>query len=137
MAEWYIEQLGETIGPITGKQLLERVRKGDIVANTPLRKDDSQWVPARDVGGLFEAAGGNQSRQVSCPYCGAPIDLPPTRCSKCRRQVDQAYEVVFREGPDGESPPADTTESEQQQPKEQVRKEKKRSWLSKIRKHQE
>ena len=62
MAEWYFEMMGQPVGPITGKQLLERVRSGDIVVDTPVRKDDSQWVPARDVGGLFTAAGGGQER---------------------------------------------------------------------------
>lgn len=132
MAEWFYEQMGQTIGPITGKQLLARVRSGDIVADTAVRKDDSQWVPARDVGGLFEAAGGRESREITCPYCGATIDRPPTRCTKCHRQVEQTYELAFRES----SAPTDETNAEHQQPKENGPKEKKKGWLSKIRKHE-
>jgi DNA-directed RNA polymerase subunit RPC12/RpoP len=137
MAEWYFEMMGQPVGPITGKQLLERVRGGDIVADTPVRKDDSQWVPARDVGGLFTAAGDGQAREVRCPYCGEPIDSPPTRCAKCRRQVEQTYELILGPKPDAASPSTDTTESEHSEPEEDGRKEKRKGWLSKVRKQQE
>ncbi len=137
MAEWYFEMMGQSVGPITGKQLLERVRSGDIFADTPVRKDDSQWVPARDVGGLFTAAGGGQEREVRCPYCGAQIDLPPTRCAKCRRQVEQTYELVLGPMHDADSPSTDTTDPEHRESEEDGQNEKRKGWLSKVRKQQE
>ena len=60
MTVWFVQQVnGEVqteIGPLQPKELLELVRKGSIRPETKLRKGDSAWFPASDVGGLFEAA---------------------------------------------------------------------------------
>ena len=56
MAEWYYRILGEEIGPLSSKALLEKVRTGVIAVDTEVRKGSSNWSPAGDVEGLFKAA---------------------------------------------------------------------------------
>ena len=91
--EWYYESMGQVIGPLTSAELLQKVRAGEVTEATPIRKDDSQWVAAEDVNGLFEAA--NRARiQHKCPYCGHAIPRPPTTCEGCRRNVDKAYRTI-------------------------------------------
>ena len=48
--------MGKVVGPLTAAELLSKVRKGEIGDNTPIRKNDSNWFPAVEVNGLFEAA---------------------------------------------------------------------------------
>ncbi len=54
--EWFYQQGDYEVGPLRPKELLDYVRKGVIRAHTPIRKGDSNWTPADQVGGLFEAA---------------------------------------------------------------------------------
>ena len=54
--QWYFNVMGKVFGPVSSSDLLERVRCGDITGATPVRKNNSKWFPAKEVGGLFEAA---------------------------------------------------------------------------------
>ncbi|MCA9140460.1 MAG: hypothetical protein KDB00_27000 [Planctomycetales bacterium] len=74
------------VGPLRPRELLTLVRKGEIKPETRLRKDDSAWFPAADVGGLFEAA---VRREVLyyCPACGQRIGPPPRTCPNCLRDI--------------------------------------------------
>jgi len=90
--QWFYDQLGQVFGPLTSADLLKKVKSGEIAANTPVRKDDSQWVYAEEVNGLFEAAQKNKT-YYKCPYCGSKIDKPPTTCLGCDRDVNAAYRV--------------------------------------------
>ena len=90
--QWFYDQLGQVFGPLSSAELLAKVKSGEIAANTPIRKDDSQWVYAEEVNGLFEAALKNKP-YYKCPYCGAKIDKPPTTCLNCDRDVNAAYRV--------------------------------------------
>ncbi|MFP6604770.1 MAG: DUF4339 domain-containing protein, partial [Pirellulaceae bacterium] len=56
MAKWYYKTLGSTVGPLSSREFLERVRDGDVTEEMHVRKDDALWVPARSVTGLFEYA---------------------------------------------------------------------------------
>jgi hypothetical protein len=89
-SEWYYESMGQILGPVTAPELLQKVRRGEIREATRVRKDDSQWVDAIEVGGLFEAA---QRAAVSytCPYCGGETEKPPTLCLQCDREISAAY----------------------------------------------
>ena len=100
--EWYIESMGKVVGPLSPVQLLQKVRSGEITENTQIRKDDSQWVNASEVNGLFEAAKRPNVR-YKCPYCGAQIDKPPTTCLGCDREVTAAYRQRERAPVPGES----------------------------------
>nr|WP_286177817.1 DUF4339 domain-containing protein [Rhodopirellula sp. JC639] len=74
------------VGPLRPSELLAMVRKGEIKPETRLRKNDSAWFPASDVGGLFEAAV-RQEIQYYCPACGLRIDPPPRTCPRCLRDI--------------------------------------------------
>lgn len=54
-AAWYVVgDDGDEQGPLTGEQLKALARKGEIVAETRVRRDDLRiGVPARDVAGLL------------------------------------------------------------------------------------
>lgn len=84
--EWYYQIMNDVVGPLSGRQLLDKVRAGQVKEDTLVRKDDSQWVPARQVSGLLDAVAKPQSQRV-CPYCGQTVDPPPTTCRGCNRKL--------------------------------------------------
>lgn len=57
--QWYYLKEGfaddETVGPITGAQLLQLAVNGDIKANTKVAMDGTAWAPASSVPKLHEA----------------------------------------------------------------------------------
>ena len=93
MAEWHCEIMGNVIGPLTPAELLEKVRTGEITFDTKIRKDDSQWVPANEVGDLFEKAVATQKKRV-CPYCRVEIGAPPIQCPGCDRYITRAVLIA-------------------------------------------
>jgi hypothetical protein len=74
------------VGPLRPSELLSMVRKGEINPETKLRKDDSAWFPAGDVGGLFEAAS-RKEVQYFCPACDRRVTQPPVTCPNCLRDL--------------------------------------------------
>jgi hypothetical protein len=84
--EWYYQIMNDVVGPLSGRQLLDKVRAGQVKEDTLVRKDDSQWVPARQVSGLLDAVVKPLSQRV-CPYCGQVVDPPPTTCRGCNRKL--------------------------------------------------
>ncbi len=84
--EWYYQIMNDIVGPLTSSQLVDRVRSGQVKEDTLVRKDDSQWVPARQVNGLLEAVNQHRTQRI-CPYCGAMVDNPPTTCQGCNRKL--------------------------------------------------
>ena len=96
MADWYYLEMDKTVGPLTNKELLDKVRNGDIQPETQVRKDDAKWVAAYKVNGLFEQAGVKAKSKV-CPYCGTMVEKTPGKCASCNRFVsagmDQAEET--------------------------------------------
>jgi hypothetical protein len=90
MSEWYFRtDDGKIGGPIPSSKLLELIRSGKILSETEVRKDDSPWVKACEVNGLWKAAG-LPSIGFRCPFCQAAIDRPPTKCKNCERPIDKA-----------------------------------------------
>jgi hypothetical protein len=53
---WYLKLQGKMLGPFSSSELLEKVKRREITAETPVRKDDSKWITAREVNGLFDTA---------------------------------------------------------------------------------
>ena len=111
MSDWYYEYLNKVIGPISSRQLLDKLRTGEIAAETPVRKNDSQWVPAVTVGGLYEAASRKVGKRI-CPYCGHEVFKVPTVCGGCERYIDRAQKV-YVESPIRDAP-RESIESEEE-----------------------
>ena len=90
MAVWFLQRMEGNVqtevGPLRPSELLTMVRNGEIKPETRLRKDDSAWFPASDVGGLFEAAV-RQELEYYCPSCNCRISKPPITCSNCLRDL--------------------------------------------------
>jgi hypothetical protein len=90
VAVWFLQRMEGNVqtevGPLRPTELLSMVRKGEIKPETKLRKDDSAWFPASDVGGLFEAAS-RQEVQYFCPACNRRISQPPITCPGCLRDI--------------------------------------------------
>lgn len=84
--KWFYQRGGQTIGPLSPKELLAKVKDGEVLPQTLVRKDDSQWVEASEVGGLTEAA--TKDRVFHCPFCHSRIQRPPVTCTTCTRWVD-------------------------------------------------
>lgn|GEM_PF-2045331 len=103
-SEWFYEIEGRSFGPFSSAEILAKIRSGEVHKDTPVRKDDSQWVPASEVNGLLEAAQRSAS-YFKCPYCGARVDKPPTVCLSCDREVTAVYRVREKTA----SPPAQPT----------------------------
>lgn len=82
-------------GPIGSSELLDLIRRGEIDGETDVRKDDSQWVKANTINGLWQAAG-RPTVVFHCPHCEAPIDKPPTWCRKCRKDVVKAVGQLIK-----------------------------------------
>ncbi|WP_442507153.1 DUF4339 domain-containing protein [Novipirellula sp. SH528] len=91
VAEWYIQQLNapEDLGPLRPGDLLKKVRCGEVKPDTLIRKGDSAWFHAAEVGGLFEAAM-RPTIEYFCPQCDRPVSEPPVMCSNCGREVRKA-----------------------------------------------
>lgn len=83
MNHWYIRNDDDSeTGPLRPAELLTMVRRGQVVAESMVRKGDSAWFAASKVGGLFEAADRPEVRHF-CPYCNKPVAKPPTSCGAC------------------------------------------------------
>jgi len=92
MAQWFVQKDVDVLGPMTPIELLTMVRRGTVTQETKLRKDDSPWFPAAEVGGLFEAAI-KPTIILHCPGCQAIVTEPPCICVECGREL----QVVRRE----------------------------------------
>jgi len=57
--QWFCKLKDGVRGPISGAELKEKVRDGEVSGVTLVRKDDSRWFPAKEVVGLFDAAFGD------------------------------------------------------------------------------
>ncbi|MEM9826875.1 MAG: DUF4339 domain-containing protein [Planctomycetota bacterium] len=93
MTQWFFKTEADAVefGPLRPSELLEKVRVGEIKPSTRVRKDDSAWFDAGEVGGLFEAAA-KPDVVYRCPYCNKKISKPPTECRHCHMDVYKAFE---------------------------------------------
>jgi hypothetical protein len=90
LTRWFVQQDSSRgdLGPFRPNELLDLVRSGEVSRETMLRKDDSTWFAAGDVGGLFEAAL-RPTIQYFCPQCKTEVDEPPVTCLNCGREIRQ------------------------------------------------
>ncbi len=108
MTQWFMQSAAAELGPFAPSQVLEMVRRGEITRETKLKKDDSAWFPAGEIGGLFEAAL-RPTIGYLCPVCRGDIKIPPCECPHCGRQVDVAHRKVTEHkietsSPNGQTP---------------------------------
>ena len=54
--EWFCRIMGSDVGPLAQHQLVEMVRNHQVNPEDLIRRGTSQWAPAFEVKGLFEAA---------------------------------------------------------------------------------
>jgi hypothetical protein len=83
---WFFQQGEYEVGPLRPKELLEYIRRGTVRTKTMVRKDDSSWTPAGDVGGLFDAAR-KPSTIYLCPTCSNEVSAPPCFCKRCDQNL--------------------------------------------------
>ncbi|MDG2220633.1 MAG: DUF4339 domain-containing protein [Rubripirellula sp.] len=91
MTQWFIQSDGDSndVGPLSPTDLLGLVRNGEVRPESILRKDDSAYFRASDVGGLFEAAM-RPTIEYFCPRCKKEITEPPVMCHHCDFNVVRA-----------------------------------------------
>lgn len=94
MAQWFVQSAEDVLGPFGPSDVLDMVRRGTIRRETKLRKDDSAWFPAEQIGGLFEAAA-KPTIRFRCPECGGEIKQPPCRCPQCEQLIHRARREVI------------------------------------------
>lgn len=95
MTKWFVQQdeSQEDLGPLRPSELLDLVRCGKVTSESILRKDDSSWFSASDVGGLFEAAMRPTIRYF-CPQCETEVTEPPVNCHECGREIHRALTEI-------------------------------------------
>lgn len=91
MTSWFIQTDDDRddLGPFRPSELLQKVRAGEVKRDTKLRKDNSAWFSAGEVGGLFEAAM-RPTIEYFCPQCKKRVSAPPVVCNYCGREIHQA-----------------------------------------------
>lgn len=89
MSVWFVQNSQDEIGPLKPSDLLEMVRVGKVTPETMIRKDDSSWFEASQVGGLFEAAM-RPTIEYFCTGCDHPVSEPPSLCEYCGRELYKA-----------------------------------------------
>lgn len=104
MPQWFYQDGDETVGPFKASDLLHLVRDGVVTAITLVRKDESAWFPAAEVGGLFAAAA-RSTVEYSCPECGSKVGKPPCYCRQCRRLLEYARPRVLENHVEGYEKP--------------------------------
>lgn len=86
MTEWFVQRAGDVDGPLRPADLLKLVRSGAVKPETKIRKGDSAWFEASQVGGLFEAAM-RPTIEIHCPSCNAVLESVPCECPGCGQSV--------------------------------------------------
>lgn len=62
---WYCKVMGQLLGPIPLKQVVELAQNGTLMPGDMVRKKTGEWVVAHAIRGLFPAASGEDD-------CGDP-----------------------------------------------------------------
>ncbi|MDA0831763.1 MAG: DUF4339 domain-containing protein [Planctomycetota bacterium] len=53
--EWFYQLMGSEIGPLSSVELRQKVTRGEITTDTPIRSGNSaRWVDASQIKGLFD-----------------------------------------------------------------------------------
>lgn len=98
VTEWFVQTESDAeLGPLRPSELLALVRSGKVTRQTLVRSNNSSWVVAGDVGGLFEAAL-RPTIQYLCPQCENEVSEPPVRCTHCGRKIHRGITRIIEHG---------------------------------------
>ena len=97
-SQWFCKVLGQEVGPVSFPNMAEMVRSGTLKEDDRVRRKGSQdWIPAREVIGLFRAAkaqaaqaapAAGKTKGVSAPGKTEEPAQPPARPPRiAKRQV--------------------------------------------------
>jgi predicted RNA-binding Zn-ribbon protein involved in translation (DUF1610 family) len=107
-SQWFYQLMGKEVGPISGEQLRDLVRRGVVSTDTLVRLDDGDWVRAEtEIPGMLVAAPisprptpppptpvatevsveANRSTKA-CPDCGEEILAVAIKCKHCGSNLD-------------------------------------------------
>ncbi|MBO7680461.1 MAG: CD225/dispanin family protein [Thermoguttaceae bacterium] len=87
---FYYDQQGQKVGPITDLELRELIDQGLILPDTKLETDTGHSGKARQVPGLFAAAGQSAptGAEAYCTHCGRPVARQTAVCLSCGCRPD-------------------------------------------------
>lgn len=75
--EWYCQVMGSEVGPLTQSQLIDMVRHQRLRPEDLVRRDNSAWVAAFEVKGLFAAASKRPMQSLGSRFPEQPNEPPP------------------------------------------------------------
>src|SRR5262245_45091882 len=94
VAEWFYQDLGQVVGPVTSDHLRQSAREGRVGPETLVRRGPSgKWVAARKVKGLCEGA----------PTGPPPLPPPPLPRQRPRWEGRGEERTARRDQPSGPS----------------------------------
>ncbi len=77
-SQWFCRVLGQEVGPVGFRDMIEMVRSGTLKEDDQVRrKETTEWIPARDVIGLFRTAQKQKAEPVTSEAEAGPAP-PPT-----------------------------------------------------------
>ena len=97
--EWFCQIMGSEVGPLNQRQLVDMVRRHRLNPEDLVRRNNSSWVPAFEVKGLFEAA----AKPAPEP---PPEEAPAEADSKVYRS-DQSEALTSKAGGPTQQRPSD------------------------------
>ncbi len=87
-SEWYVQVMGEVIGPMSSSQLRDEARQGRITRDALVRKgDDGDWVLVDRIKGLFDASGEVVQRKRKRPGQRVATDDKSPRANGHKRRA--------------------------------------------------
>lgn len=93
--QWYCKIADRMIGPLTGQQIVEMARNGQLHREDEVRTSDSQWSVAGSVQGLeFSVPSTLPSGNV---VSGANSVPPPLEASNAHESMQKRVETLERE----------------------------------------
>ncbi len=97
-SQWYCKVLGQEVGPVGFPEMAEMVGSGTLKEDDQVRrKGTTQWIPARDVIGLFRAAQKQTAEPVESEAKARPERLPtPTAAQADERAAGKLRRIRRR-----------------------------------------
>jgi len=82
-SQWYCKVLGQEVGPVGFRDMIEMVRSGTLKEDDQVRrKETTEWIHARDVIGLFRTAQKQKAAPVPSEAKAGPAPPPTPTAAK-------------------------------------------------------